>query len=586
MKAKLQSFLFCLSMLFLSVGLLQSARADDAKSTFIATEQINKLDSQVSQARILLQTGKAPLALSQLRAAAADSWKVLFSVSEKQNFLTSTDPIPTHGVISRVAREAANAHYWWGMAAQQLHSPDEAITAFARAARLCPGNSTSLNLLSDNIQAALRQSLQNGLPYSAAPDVLVNIATFTDNSEWQITSNLYEIANPIASSESTFFIYTDGNLKAPSSSSKTAPLYRNIPSSQLPAELNSTQILYIYNIPASNYYSGLATLQIKIRFSDPKDRTFAAKLGQMMLRAKMINDNFLQRKPTVLTLWLESVAANWPNPVTDESNWEAAAKVDSEPNSIMVFRMHEPRTDTEWMREFMHEYGHVAWPNFKTFAPPIEPNANGILSETMTPLWLAENVAADAEDKKLVYPLIEQTALPVLRFWLNQDPNSPIATGDNEQARSYLQGICVYLDRVYGSKVLSYILTKIKNGNNTAKDILNIVPESVTEVSSIYLPAAVMNMPIDVTSLINKSSVSYANSDIEFRIYIPAGTTKIQIPWMGDGTMSNKSTFGTTVTNQQNLTLDINGNSGWQKLHLRIEGKVLLKDATFLKNEG
>src|SRR5690606_2650813 len=114
-------------------------------------------------------------------------------------------------------------------------------------------------------------------------------------------------------------------------------------------------------------------------------------------------------------------------------------------------------------RELMHEYGHVAWPNFKTFAPPIEPNANGILSETMTPIWLAENVATDEENKKVVYPLIEQTALPALQFWLNQNLNIQMAISDNEKARQYLQGLCVYIDRVYGSKVLSDILIKLTN---------------------------------------------------------------------------------------------------------------------------
>src|SRR5690606_35399190 len=137
---------------------------------------------------------------------------------------------------------------------------------------------------------------------------------------------------PVGSSESTFFIYTTGNLKAASSDPKTAPLYRNIPLSQLPQELNSSQVLYIYNITAATYYSGLATLQLKVRFSNLNDIKLASHLGQLMLQAKLINDNFLKRKPNVLTLWLESVAANWPNQVNDDSAWEAAAKIDSEPN--------------------------------------------------------------------------------------------------------------------------------------------------------------------------------------------------------------------------------------------------------------
>jgi len=565
----------------LSFGLLHCAHGDDVKSTFSVTQQLEQLDQQISHARILLQTGKAPTALSQLRNAAADSWKVLFSVSGKQNFLTSTDPIPASGIISRAAREAAEVHYWWGMAAQQLHSPDEAITAFARAARLCPASDDPFDLLSGNIQSALQQSLQNGFPQSAAPDVLADIA---DHSKWQMKSNLYDVANPLGYSESTFFIYTDGNITAPASEPKTAPLYRNIPPSQLPSELASTQILYIYSIPASSYFSGLATLQLKVRFSDPSDATLAAHLGQMMLQAKLIDDQFLNRKPAVLTLWLETVAADWPNSMNANSPWEAAAKIDSEPNSIMIFRIHEPRTDTEWMRELMHEYGHVAWPDFKTFEPPIEPNANGVLSETMAPIWFAQNTENDGDNKRVVYPLIQQTALPILKNWLKKGPDSQTATGTNEQARQYLQGLCVYIDRVYGTKVLSRVMAKLKDRNNTAKDILNALPGIFEQdaINSIYLPTAAIDVPLDPSSLVNKSAVPYAAKIVEFQIYIPSGTTEIDIPWTGEGTVSAKSTFGASVR-QQKLTLDMKGFSGWLKLQLQIDGNVTLKDATFSK---
>lgn len=586
MKLKHQSFLSCLSMFFLlSFGMLQCAHGDDVKSTFTVTQQLDQLDQQVSQARILLQTGKAPIALTQLRAAATDSWKVLFLISDKQNFLSSTDPIPTSGIISRAAREAAEVHYWWGMAAQQLHSPDEAMTAFARAARLCPANNDPLDILSVNIQSALQQSLQNGLPQSAAPDVLADIANFADHSDWQMKSTLYNIANPLGSNESTFFIYTDGNIKAPASDPKTAPLYRNIPISQLPAELNSTQILYVYSIPASEYYSGLATLQLKVRFSDSNDATLAAHLAQLMLQAKLIDDNFLNRKPAVLTLWLETAAADWPNSLDAKSPWEAAAKIDSEANSIMIFRIHEPRTDTEWMRELMHEYGHVAWPDFKTFVPPIEPNANGVLSETMAPIWLAQNTEDDDDNKKIVYPLIQQTALPVLQNWLKEGPDSQTAVGVDEQARQYLQGLCVYIDRVYGTKVLLDVMTKLKDHNNTAKDILDILPEIITQndIDSIYLPAAATNAPIALASLIHKSPVNYRDTIAEFRIFIPVGTSQIKIPWTGDGVINTKSTFGAVTVTQQKVTINVKNISGWKALILQLDGNVTLENATLLK---
>lgn len=588
MKKHPQFFLSCLSMFFLLGTFLSfhQARCDAVKSTFTIDQQLDQLNEQVSRARILMQTGKGTTALEQLRAAATDSWKVLFSVSGTQNFLTSTDPIPATGVISRVARQAAEAHYWWGQAAEQQHSPDEAITAFARAARLCPANNDPLDLLSANINAALNQSLQNGFPQSAAPDVLQNIATFSSHPQWRMKSTLLDVPNPLGLSESTFFIWIEGDSKAPHSAPHTAPLYRNIPISQLPLELNSPQILYMYAIPASSYYSGLASLQLKVRFTDFNDTGLAAHLAQIMLQAKLMNDRFLNRESTPLTLWLETVAADWPQAIDENSPWEAAAKIDSAPDDIIVFRVHKPRTDGEWTRELIHEYGHVAWPDFKVFTPPIEPNANGILSETLGPLWLAQNVESETDDKKVIYPLIEQTALPALQNWLSEGPESQLAIGDNEQARQYLQGFCVYIDRVYGTKVLSEVMQELKNRNNRAKDILDAFPEIIAnnEITSIYLPAAAINVPPDLALLIHRAPMNYAaNEKVDFEIYIPPGTTQLIIPWTGEGTISNKSTFGVASSDQQKLTININGISGWRKLSLQVEGKVLLGTADFFE---
>jgi hypothetical protein len=238
--------------------------------------------------------------------------------------------------------------------------------------------------------------------------------------------------------------------------------------------------------------------------------------------------------------------------------------------------------DTEWMRELMHEYGHVAWPDFKIFEPPIEPNANGVLSETMAPIWFAQNTENDDDNKKVVYPLIQQTALPVLQNWLQEGPDSQTATGTNEQARQYLQGLCVYIDRVYGTKVLSGVMAKLRDHNNTAKDIVDVLPEIMEQddIESIYLPAAAIDMPLDRSSLINKSAVPYAAKTVEFQIYIPPGTTEIDIPWTGEGAVSAKSTFGTNAR-QQTLILDVKGFSGWFKLQLQIDGNVTLKNAAF-----
>jgi hypothetical protein len=75
--------------------------------------------------------------------------------------------------------------------------------------------------------------------------------------------------------------------------------------------------------------------------------------------------------------------------------------------------------------------------------------------------------------------------------------------------------------------------------------------------------------------------VTYAAKTVEFQIYIPSGTTEIDIPWTGEGTVSAKSTFGINAAGRQKLTLDVKGFSGWFKLQLQLDGNITLKDAAF-----
>jgi hypothetical protein len=203
----------------------------------------------------------------------------------------------------------------------------------------------------------------------------------------------------------------------------------------------------------------------------------------------------------------------------------------------------------------------------------------------MAPIWLAQNTEDDEDNKKSVYPLIQQTALPVLQNWLKQDPNSQMAIDTDEQARQYLQGLCVYIDRVYGTKVLSDAIGKLKDHNNSAKDILDVLPEIIAqnEIDSIYLPAAATNAPIDLASLIHRSSVNYRDTIAEFRIYIPAGTSQIEIAWAGDGMINAKSTFGAVTATQLKITINVKNISGWKALILQLDGNVTLENAKLLK---
>ncbi len=161
--------------------------------------------------------------------------------------------------------------------------------------------------------------------------------------------------------------------------------------------------------------------------------------------------------------------------------------------------MNQPRHESEWLRELMHEYSHVALPPFAGFAPPLEPFGNGAVGETLGMLWAAglwANGTADGTasptgatgartplhpqfprrpPRPLQWPhrpqrrlpprycpsctsITARNALPSLQFWNERGPSSPLRSQGTPDALRFLQGLTVGIERVYGARVLSAAL--------------------------------------------------------------------------------------------------------------------------------
>lgn len=153
-----------------------------------------------------------------------------------------------------------------------------------------------------------------------------------------------------------------------------------------------------------------------------------------------------------------------------------AGQIDSAWGEIMFFKMTEPRQEAEWLREIAHEYGHVSIPPFNGFQPPQEPYGNGLIGETLGMLWLAAIPNQFAPDIGVVAGVINQpapattnfvkaidgqvgdNAVAALRFWNTHGPGSSLRAAGTAEGLEYLQGLAVYLERVYGARVLGATL--------------------------------------------------------------------------------------------------------------------------------
>jgi hypothetical protein len=167
--------------------------------------------------------------------------------------------------------------------------------------------------------------------------------------------------------------------------------------------------------------------------------------------------------------------------------WRGGAPTaDFAPGDMVLFTPSTPREESEWLREIMHEYGHVALPPIDNFAPPLEPFANGVLGETLGALWAAgtsqnwqmeKEFGVQTDDADLAAELqnqVEQQALPALQTWQSRGPLSPLRRNGSTPGLQYLQGLAVYIERTYGANVLGAAFSPLN-----AKNLEAIEPKPV-----------------------------------------------------------------------------------------------------------
>jgi hypothetical protein len=250
----------------------------------------------------------------------------------------------------------------------------------------------------------------------------------------------------------------------------------------------------------------------------------------------------------VSTLWLMEVSASWPlddddpivksqlpqrmpNPNTPLNTgektsrviaespfsrpWRASAQLDSTPGEILFFKSGYARDEAEWLRETMHELGHVSLPPFDGFTPPLEPFGNGALGETLDSLWASASpeswapsetvqsllkattrrIAAD-DDAIATLSTIEfdrtafatalnkhatTNALAAFDSWKKAGPFSALRRNGEVEGLRYLAGSALYIERICGAPALGAALkgARAKSGQTLrADDLLNAFAET------------------------------------------------------------------------------------------------------------
>jgi hypothetical protein len=345
-------------------------------------------------------------------------------------------------------------------------------------------------------------------------------------------------------------LFPPENPSAPAGTSRLSripPLYAAVPPGALPAVLRMDRMVVGYLRETKGPNAGLWKQVVRVYYAS----SYLTKENRDDLpRAEALCEQFLKVAATtqlalgttnswsldnVTTLWLSEVSAWWPQddeePIvaaqlpermpfpntplvsggaissevkTDplQRPWRASAQIDSAPGEIMFFKMNQPREEGEWLRQLMHEWGHVALPPFDGFAPPLEPYGNGALGETLMMLWATSSQSAGTSTTGAAassnaqgaswaphVPSLEAgsrsvattetavarnaathadlNAFPAFAFWKKMGPNSALRRAGTTDGLQYLTGLALYVERIYGAPVLGRAFQEIQSRART-----------------------------------------------------------------------------------------------------------------------
>jgi hypothetical protein len=298
----------------------------------------------------------------------------------------------------------------------------------------------------------------------------------------------------------------------------------------------------------------------------------------------------------------------------------------------MFFKMTEPRTESEWVRETAHEYGHVAIPPFGGFGPPLEPYANGLVGETLGMLWAATTAESFGVHPPTtsITPVaaspaatlstefaghVAREAIPALRFWNQQGPYSPLRRDGTRQGLRYLQGLAVHLERVYGAQALGDALRLLAERDKPAAD--RVVPSTSLNAASLLdsLPGALRDpfaatgvLPVWLPGALEVASDNapapfikrepmrlYARQRAACWLFIPPTAVGLHIEW-GDaratpagqtpvlrveGAWKTSTPAATLPGSSKALRIDVSTLSGWQHFTFVPTADIMLTGAYF-----
>ncbi len=318
------------------------------------------LTEQVIRGRVQLEAGNEAAMLT-LQNAAQQSLAPLATAAGPEILTKSPNEMPKTASFYVLARQAAEAHYWWGVAADRFAQRDWAMTAFARSARFALGDKSGTYSAAREALPNLRGALGEGLPLVAPDDTLETISSIahanlvTGERLWRplrftfnVTDSAFApdnffAANAPAAPKQLEFLITDGYKLFASPSprdpnpelTQVPPPFRGVPKDALPRVLKMSTIVAGFVRETDGPNRGMWRQIVRVHYPhavlaknnrDDLPRAEALCLQFLKIHAQTrlalgLENPYtrqpLASNPPLTTLWLSEVSALWPRDEDD-----------------------------------------------------------------------------------------------------------------------------------------------------------------------------------------------------------------------------------------------------------------------------
>ena len=188
-------------------------------------------------------------------------------------------------------------------------------------------------------------------------------------------------------------------------------------------------------------------------------------------------------------------------------------------DSLYLFAVGVPRSDSEWVREVSHEFGHVVLPSFARYEAP-EPKENGYLGQRLLPQCLLELGQRTVWDGRVsLADYVNERVKPLRSRFLDAGPAASLRVDRGPAGMDYAIGMVLALEAQHGPQFLARVIRR--NSGGGVESLLLAYRDEVAAVGRYQIPAALAVPSASLTGGMEGGRLRFRKA--VYRAYLPSG---------------------------------------------------------------